>query len=225
MLYNLKKQFYKRYNLSFSQSGDDIQLYKLLKNKKPGTYIDIGCWHPFKASNSYYFYLRGWKGICIDPNPDIAPLFRKYRNSDTFLNTAVSDVNSKEKYYILKDPYTSMNSMNYQFLKEQKVEHMVVEEKEIDCLRLEEILDQNISKDENLDFFDIDVEGNDLKILKSNNWERYRPKLILIETDRSLKNDLDSDNVLYLESKGYRLIAKSVINDDLGNLFLMDTSA
>jgi hypothetical protein len=66
----LKRKIYTRYNISFSQGGgDDIQLKKLLKVQKPGVYVAIGSWHPVKASNSYFFYLRGWKGICIDPNP------------------------------------------------------------------------------------------------------------------------------------------------------------
>lgn len=68
----IRRKIYKRYNISFSQGGgDDIQLYKLLKATNPGVYVDIGCWHPVKASNTYFFNLRGWKGICIDPNPEL----------------------------------------------------------------------------------------------------------------------------------------------------------
>lgn len=59
--------------------GDDIQLNKLIKEKTPGVYIDIRCWHPVKASNTYFFYLRGWKGICIDPNLELK---KEYNFSD-----------------------------------------------------------------------------------------------------------------------------------------------
>jgi hypothetical protein len=73
-----------------------------------------------------------------------------------------------------------------------------------------------------LDFFDIDVEGFDLEVLKTNDWELYRPRFILIETDLEIKEDINSEIVKYLESLGYNLIAKSIISGNLGNLFLED---
>lgn len=57
-------------NISFARPGDDLQLMKLINNNTPGVYVDIGSWHPKKASNTYFFYLRKWKGICIDPNKE-----------------------------------------------------------------------------------------------------------------------------------------------------------
>ncbi len=72
-----------------------------------------------------------------------------------------------------------------------------------------------------MDFFDIDVEGLDLEVLKSNDWDKYRPKVIVIETDISIQNDINSEIVNYLEIQNYRLIGKSVINGNLGNLFLI----
>ncbi len=62
----IREFIYNRYNISFSKSGDDIQLMKLINKQTPGAYVDVDSWHPVKASNSYYFYVRGWKGICIN---------------------------------------------------------------------------------------------------------------------------------------------------------------
>jgi len=87
---------------------------------------------------------------------------------------------------------------------------------------LKDVLDMNISKNDRLDFFDIDVEGLDIEVLKSNDWLKYRPKIILIETDLSILKDINSEIVQYLATVDYRLIAKSVISGDLGNLFLIN---
>ena len=73
-----------------------------------------------------------------------------------------------------------------------------------------------------MDFFDIDVEGFDLEVLKTNDWKKYRPKVIVIESDSPLKEDITSEIVNYLEAVNYKLIGKSIINGDLGNLFLID---
>lgn len=219
----IREFIYKRYNISFSQGGgDDIQLKKLIKSDSPGVYVDIGCWHPVKASNSYYFYLRGWKGICIDPNPDLKSLFNQYRPKDNFINCAIGLGDEKLTYYQLNDSCSAMNTLNYDYIKKNNLENQIKSIVDVPIYNLKDILDKNILEGDRLDFFDIDVEGFDLEVLKSNDWERYRPKVILIETDLSIQNDINSEIVKYLESVDYIFVAKSVISGNLGNLFLMD---
>lgn len=219
----IREFIYKRYNISFSQGGgDDIQLNKLIKADKLGVYVDIGCWHPVKASNTYYFYLRGWKGICIDPNPELKPLYDKFRPKDKFINCAIGSEVKNLTYYQLNDNYSTMNTLNYDFIKKHNLEGQIKDTVSVPINNLKDILDENILEGERLDFFDIDVEGFDLEVLKSNDWNKYRPKVILIETDLSIQNDINSEIVQYLKSVNYRLIAKSIISGDLGNLFLID---
>lgn len=222
---NLIREFiYKRYNISFSQGGgDDIQLKKLIKQTTPGVYVDIGCWHPVKASNTYYFYLRGWKGICIDPNPELKLLFNKLRPKDNFINCAIGPSSEGLNYYQLNNNYSTMNTLNFDFIKKHNLESEIKDVLKIPVYNLKDVLEKNIVKNDRIDFFDIDVEGFDLEVLKSNDWNKYRPKVILVETDLSIQKDINSENVEYLKSVGYRLIAKSILNGDLGNLFLIDT--
>jgi len=217
----LKEKIYRRYSISFSKSGDDIQLYKLINKIEPGTYIDVGAWHPVKASNSYFFYLRGWKGICVDPNPNMALLFRKFRKNDIFVNKAIG-LGCENFYYMLEEPNSSMNTFDLDFLKENNLEARIIDKKRIEFITLEDLLDEKIERNERIDFLDVDVEGLDLEVLKSNNWKKYRPKIIVVETHLSLEKDLDSSIVEYLNSVDYRIIAKSVIAGNLGNLFFVD---
>lgn len=215
----IKEFIYNRYNISFSKSGDDIQLMKLINNRVPGAYVDIGCWHPVKASNSYYFYVRGWKGICIDPNPELKVLYDKFRSKDNFINAGIGESGTSLEYFMLEE--SSMNTFSKDFLEKHQLESKIIKKIEVPLYSLKEILDVNLDKKERLDFFDIDVEGFDLEVLKTNDWDVYRPKVIVIESDISLKNDICSEIVKYLELKNYRLIGKSIINGDLGNLFLI----
>ena len=219
MIEKIKRYIRRRYNISFSKSGDDIQLMKLINNNQPGTYVDIGCWHPIKASNTYYFHLRKWKGLCIDPNPDLKPLYAKYRPSDNFINVGLGHSNSTLKYYMFEE--SSMNTFSNEFVNKHKLHTQIKKIKSIPIYSLKEILDKNLNKNDRLDFFDIDVEGFDLEVLKSNDWNLYRPKVITVETDVSIKKDISSELVKYLESQNYRLIGKSNINGDLGNLYFI----
>ena len=73
-----------------------------------------------------------------------------------------------------------------------------------------------------LDFFDVDVEGYDLEVLKTNDWERFRPRFLVVESDLPLKEDLVSEMHDYLVSVGYTLIGKVVTKGNLGNTFYID---
>ncbi|MEM0575260.1 FkbM family methyltransferase [Flavobacterium polysaccharolyticum] len=217
-----RRKIYKRYNISFSKSGEDMQLKQLLNTRKKGVYVDVGCWDPVKASNTYYFHLRGWKGICIDPNPRMKELFAKKRKSDIFVNYAVGLGNEKLTYYMLEDEFSSMNTLDFSFIKNNNLEDKVVAKKEIITINLKSLLDKFIDDNQKIDFLDIDVEGYDLEVLKSNDWSKYRPKVILIESDRELKDSFSCEVTQYLISKNYSLVGKSLINYNLGNLFFTD---
>ena len=218
----VKKFIYKRYKISFSKSGDDIQLMKLINNPNPGCYVDIGSWHPIKASNTYFFYLRGWKGICIDPNPELMSLYADFRPEDLFLNCALGDSSENMNYYMLSEKYTSMNTLDYDFIVKHKLENEVKEVKNVPVYDLKELLGRHLNAADRLDFFDIDVEGYDLEVLKTNDWNRFRPKIIVIESDIAIHDDIKSPTTEYLAKQKYRLLGKSIINQNLGNLFFID---
>lgn len=209
----------KYFNISFSRSGDDIQLMKLINNSTPGVYIDIGSWHPIKASNTYYFYLRNWRGICIDPNPELAALYKKLRPKDLFINAGIGNSNEKLEYCMFEE--SSMNTFSQNFINSNNLNSKIVKKIKVPIFSLKDVLDKNLKKEDRLDFFDIDVEGFDLEVLKTNDWKKYRPKIIVVESDVNIKEDAVSEIVKYLETKNYRLIAKTVISGDLGNIFLI----
>jgi len=215
----IKRLIRQRYNISFSKAGDDIQLMKLINNYTPGAYVDIGSWHPIKASNTYYFHLRGWKGICIDPNPELEILYKKHRPKDIFINAGIGLSNASMEYFIVED--SSMNTFSYEFLVKHNLQSKIIKQSSVPIISLCEILDQNLTQNDRLDFFDLDVEGLDLDVLKSNDWNKYRPKIILVETDVTIQKDISSEIVEYLSDHNYRLIGKTIQNGDLGNLILI----
>lgn len=47
---------------------------------------------------------------------------------------------------------------------------------------LSKILDNYLDRDTKLDFMSVDAEGFDLEVLKSNDWDKYRPTVLLVES-------------------------------------------
>jgi len=76
---------------------------------------------------------------------------------------------------------------------------------------LKDILAEHLPKDQNtIDFLSVDVEGYDLPVLESNNWNTYRPKVVLVELlNRSMEKLKSDPVVLFLEKKNYQLFAKA----------------
>jgi len=62
-----------------------------------------------------------------------------------------------------------------------------------------------------IDFINIDVEGHDLNVLKSNDWEKYRAEFVIAETiGNDMTQALGRDAAKFLAEQDYTLIAKTV---------------
>lgn len=204
----LRKFIDSRYRVSFSKAGEDIQLFKLF-NKLQGKYLDVGCFEPITFSNTYFFYLKGWSGYVIDPNPDLAFKFPKIRPKDKFINRGISGEAGILKYYMLPPKLSSMNTFDYGFLEKNNLVTHIEREIEVPLSTLEELVEEyNLNR--SIDFIDVDVEGLDLEVLKSNNWEKFRPAVVMVETDLTLAEDMSSEVTKLLEDKEYQLLAKMV---------------
>jgi FkbM family methyltransferase len=169
------------FNISFSQQGEDIIIQNYFENKFNGFFIDIGAYHPIKYSNTFALYLKGWKGINIEPNPDNIQLFQNIRRRDINLNIGVSDKNEILTYNKFNN--AAVNTFNNEHaLTWSKKENFFIEKTmQIEVKPLHEIISKYKPKDTLIDLMSIDCEGMDFLVLKSNNWEKYRPKMLLVE--------------------------------------------
>lgn len=202
---------YKPYlNLSFSQEGEDLILHRLLKGKKRGFYVDIGAHHPHRFSNTYKFYLEGWVGINIDPLPGSMHLFNKLRPNDINIEMAILNDNSTSStYYMFDEP--AYNTFNKTRAQEVSLYAKLINQKEVVSMSLEKALDSYLPENTVIDFISIDVEGYDLQVLQSNNWDRYRPTFIVIESlENSLENLSNTSIHGYLVSNNYKVVAKAI---------------
>lgn len=203
--------------LSYSQEGEDLILDRLFEGQERGFYVDIGAHHPFRYSNTALFYKKGWRGINIDPLPGTKKLFDKYRPRDINLEIGVSTTMGKVRYYMFNEP--ALNTFDEKLAKSRHgSKYSIVEEIDIKTMALGEILDKYHVEDGSIDFISIDTEGVDIQVIKSCDWNKYRPKYLLVEALDVLKitDAMQAPVVLYLAEYGYELIAKTVNSLILG---------
>ena len=193
--------------LQYSRWGEDSFLINYFKDTSNGRYIDIGAFHPFRGSNTYLLYKKGWSGINIDLNKTSIDLFKLARPNDINLNLAISDANKKIKVYQTKD-LGKMNTIDSKFASFFLKNYYV---RESCSYNLNDILYKyNASKNNRFELIDIDVEGSEYQILKNLNFNKYSFKLILVETHIGylhFKQQSDKIHTL-LKSKNYNYLKK-----------------
>lgn len=204
----LRKLFLTGGEISYSQAGEDMILNCIFLSKNKGFYIDVGANHPTKASNTYFFYKKGWAGINIDAFPDAIKLFRKQRSKDINIETGVSDIEGILNFYMFKE--SSYNTFNEENIDEILKISSLKEVKRVLVKPLSSILKQfNITS---IDFMSVDVEGLDLNVLRSNDWNVCRPKIIIVE-DLYCGDEIKSSRVYdYMLALGYVHFCKTVTN-------------
>lgn len=218
----LKNYCYRRFRTSFAKAGEDLQVFQLLKQKSKGIFVDIGSHHPIKGSNSFFFYLRGWTGLCVDPNPDFKPLYGKIRPNDIFLNIGISDEQGSLEYYKLKDKLSARNSFSKEYIDKNNLNDDVEQIYRIQVKPLKDIL-HNEMAGKQIDFLTIDVEGLDLQVLKGNDWNKHRPSIICVESHLQLHEDIQSSTTKYMTDKDYVLFGKTMQGEQVGTLFYKPT--
>lgn len=213
----IKKQFKisKEYNLpeysqiSFSQYAEDIVLQSFLTKSK-GFYVDIGAHHPHRFSNTFIFYLKGWNGINVDATPGSMKIFRDIRPRDINIEIGISNQKTNLLFYQFQEPAINTFSKELADIYISRGKQFV-NINEIKTISLEELLDNYLPKNQKIDFLTIDIEGLDEVVLKSNNWNKYKPEFIILELwNDNIESIISTEIYKLLTSLNYRLVAKTL---------------
>lgn len=196
-----------RFNqMSYAQEGEDIIMNRFLY-KSSGFYVDVGAHHPRRFSNTFRFYRQGWKGINIDANPQSLDLFNTERPADINLNIAVG-TESELTYYRFEEP--ALNTLDPDLALEYNKTYKQIDSLKVSCSPLSKILEKHLPSGIEIDFFSIDVENFELEVLKSNDWNKYRPAFVIAEELFTNVNNMESSELgLFMKSVGYEPVAKT----------------
>lgn len=194
----------------YSQEGEDLVLHKIFSDKPNGFYVDVGAHHPACYSNTFIFYKQGWHGINIDAMPNSMNAFNRIRPRDINIETPISDKKEVLTYYAFNAPALNGFSKELSESRDGLRDFKIIFQKDMETQTLEEILDAHLPEGQEIDFLSIDVEGLDFQVLRSNNWNKYRPEVVLIEAlDSNIEKALNSEISQYMQNHGYNMIAKT----------------
>ena len=165
--------------LSYAQRFEDFHLWRCFDGQESGFYIDIGAGHPVYDNVSFAFYLAGWRGIAVEPNPALAALGRVVRPRDFLFEGLAGTAPGQATLYLQRE---------FHGLSTTIAEHARAAEKEVS--RPAEALTLPITTlaalcaqhaPAAIDFLKVDVEGAEADVLRGADWQRFRPKVIVVE--------------------------------------------
>jgi FkbM family methyltransferase len=166
-------------DISYAQRYEDIHLLRAFGEQAGGCYIDIGAGHPVYDNVSFAFYLRGWRGITVEPNPWLAQLSEAVRPHDTLIQSLVGEKPGEATYYLVDDFHGLSTTV-------ERHAHMARSEfgkastpMTMPVTTLRTLCERHAPPV--IDFLKIDVEGAERAVLLGNDWRRFRPRMVLAE--------------------------------------------
>jgi FkbM family methyltransferase len=212
---NLKKRFPIDkffFHRSYSQEGEDMIYRSFFEGRKKykGFYVDVGAHHPYRFSNTLYFYKKGWRGINIEPTPGADKLFKIFRKRDINVNAGININAGLLPFYCFNEPALNSFAKDISETRAASTKYSVTKVINVKTMPLAQILDDYLPAGQTIDFLNIDAEGFDLEVLKSNNWSIYKPLFVIVEVKIDIKNLTASAIYNYLTERNYELVAKTM---------------
>ena len=210
----IQKYLKSRPKYSYSFGGVDLLVNHFFRNQKKGIYLDIGCYHPINGSNTYLLYKKGWSGINIDLDESSIDMFNNFRRNDFNKQVAVSD------YKGIITLYTHHKRSAVQTVNQKNAERMEVnglKKIEIKCDTINSIIENSKFSNKKIDLLSIDIEGHELTALRTFDFSKYEPKLVIIEYNdpelaklefyyQKIENVMNSEIYKFMYDQNYKFV-------------------
>jgi hypothetical protein len=163
--------------VSYAQFGEDLLIQEILGyDHKDVRYLDLGAFHPIAKSNTCIFSQRGGRGVVVEPNPLMKPLWSRYRGRDLLLSCGVTPCGDKRMFY---HHFPKAPGMNY--FADEPDHEACGQITEVGCRSLRSVVGEALDVLERLDLVSIDCEGMDEALVAAFPFDLVRPRVFAVE--------------------------------------------
>jgi FkbM family methyltransferase len=166
-----------------------------------GFFVDVGANAPQDGSQTFAMERRGWSGVLVEPQPELAERLRRERRAKVYAVACSTPQNSGKTLTLYLAGIQSSLKPDFYAAGMQRAGAI-----DVPIMTLDQVL-TDAGAPHGIDFVSIDVEGHDIEVLDGFDLARWRPRLLLIE-------DVVQNLKLHrtLMSRGYRWFRRTGIN-------------
>lgn len=187
-------------SLSWSQDGEDFVFDELFP--ATGFYVDVGAHHPDRYSVTRKLYDKGWRGINIDFSPDFDGLFGRRRPRDINVSALVGRERTETFWRFHEATLSTLDADRARQLVDLSWE--LQSQESVTVRPLSRILEEH-GVVGSIDLLSVDVEGEDLEVIRSLDWSRWLVERCLVEIVLPAYDVASHPVAQFLESKGLKL--------------------
>ena len=164
--------------ISYAQNLEDYHLDTIFAGQPSGTYVDVGGGHPVADNVSFWFYLKGWRGLIVEPQSMLAGAYRHIRPRDVVFEGLAGAADGAASFFEV-DGLHGLSSMDREAAERARQYGAGFRTLEKPVRRLDALIGE--AGFGAIDFLKIDVEGAEEQVLAGLDLERVRPRLIVVE--------------------------------------------
>jgi len=196
--------------LSYSQNLEDYHLSLAFGGQTTGTYVDVGAGHPIADNVSFWFYERGWQGIVVEPQLELAALYERLRPRDIVVRGLVGRECGEIDFHVV-DHLHGLSTT-----REEVAQKALAFGANYRTLRTPVTTLAQLCGSHGLgsiDFLKVDVEGAEADVLFGGDWKRFRPKVIIAEAVTPMASEPSwQEWEPFLIAQGYQFVLFDTLN-------------
>ena len=168
--------------VSYAQNLEDVMLWRALRGALdgPGFYIDVGASDPTALSVTRAFYERGWRGLNVEPLPDVVALLRAARPRDVTVEVAVAaDAGTRVFHRVVQYEQTGLSTLDAAEAARHAGAGAAVETFDVEVETLAALCRAHVTGD--VHFLKVDAEGAEAEVLAGADFRVVRPWVVVVE--------------------------------------------
>jgi FkbM family methyltransferase len=164
--------------ISYAQNLEDYHLDLVFGEQPTGTYVDVGGGHPVADNVSFWFYLKGWRGLVVEPQETLAGIYAGIRPRDHTVSCLAGRSAGEVDFHVVERMHGFSTTVRENAASASGMGAAVTTVRKPVRTLAELCAEAGLTS---IDFLKIDVEGAEADVIAGMDFARLRPRVVVVE--------------------------------------------